>query len=264
MHDIAEQPTNSLPGNKILYFHVPKCGGTSIRSAFTALYGRATQNLNARASRRTAEAFADDLLELRERWVYYYVTGAKPPCIAGHFPWSPTLAAEAVDYRLVTNLREPRAHFLSDFFWNRDKQNREHFPIDRNTALKDFVHSERAAEIGSNFVRYFTDPVLRRTPTHPDAIQAACRNIMTLDVVGTLEHLGDFLADIDQLLGCRLNVGHEQRSPASAATRNAEITDDILATIDELCRPNRAVYDAVLRARANHSAGRPAMGVSIT
>lgn len=240
-----------LRGNKIVYFHVPKCGGTSIKTAFADLYGPSAEALDAWATRDSAAALGVDLLDVREHWLYYQVAQARASCIGGHFPWSPTLAAFARDYRLVTMLREPRSHFLSAFFWNRDKPKRKHYPIDQNTRLKDFVHSERAVEIGSNFVRYFTDPQLRRMQTDPHAVDAACRNIMTLDVVGTLDHIDELVVAIEHIIGQPLRVGHVRPSPTSKADQDAEIDDDVLAAVDKLCRPNRAVYDAVCQRRAD-------------
>jgi hypothetical protein len=251
MRDLNGLGASSLPGEKILYFHVPKCGGTSIHQAFTAIYGGLAELLEAKASKRAAEALGDDPLHLRERWLAYHIAKARAPYIGGHFPWSPALAALGRNYRLATMLREPRAHFLSAFFFNRDGPDRDHTPIERNTALKDFVHSKRAENLGRLYVRYFTDPQLRTNATDSDAIETACRNLMTLDVVGTLEHLDEFVAQIDQLIGRHLEVGHERVSPTPIANQVAEMDDDLLAVIDELCRPNRVVYEAACQWRTN-------------
>lgn len=243
-------------GNAVIFIHVPKCGGTSIRTAFRraiALHGLNAASLDEKASTRAAEALNDDPLALRERWMLYQVASARVAYIDGHFPWSPALGELAGNYRVVTMLREPRSHFLSTFFYNRDKASRAHLTIDPGTTLREFVGSDRARAIGAMFVRYFTDPHLRSVPTKSDAINAACRNLMTVDVVGTLDQVDDWADDVGQLIGRRLKIGNERVSPTPLARRDAEIDAEVLGTIDEICRPNRAVYEAARGWRANQT-----------
>lgn len=246
---LARLQEHGAHGQKLVFFHVPKCGGTSIDSAFRraiTFHGLGARPLDPKASKQAADAIGDDYLDLRERWLVYQVQRAQDSYIHGHFPWSPAIPQVKGDYRLVTLVRDPRAQLLSEFFFNRDKTNVGHFSIERDTPLKQFLTTPVARDIGTKFVQYFTDPPLRRAAAEPEAVEAACRNLALLDVVGTLEHLDDWTAQVGALLGRPLEVGRERVSPTPKSRRDAEVDDEATAMIDELVRPNRAVYERVL------------------
>lgn len=237
-------------GQRIVFFHVPKCGGTSVHQALRraiTFHGLGACTLDPKASKQAADAMGEHYLDLRERWLVYQVVRARQQFINGHFPWSPAMEQVRGDYRLITLLREPRAQLLSEFFYNRDKANVGHFSIDRDMSLRAFLTTDAARDIGCKFVQYFTDPALRHTAWEPEAQAAATVNLAKLDVVGTLEHLDDWVDRLGTVLGRGLRVGRENTSPTAATRRRDEIDDEVLALADEVCRPNQAVYRAALR-----------------
>ncbi len=250
--DIARRTLSAVQnraahGQRVVFIHVPKCGGTSVRvalrGAFT-LRGLGAVSLDPVASKQVADWKGEDILDVRERWLLYHLARGRSPLIMGHFPFSPTLI-ESSGYRVLTLLRDPVAHLLSEFFYNRDKADNSHMGIDRAMTLKDYLATDRAALLGHSYVRYFTDPELRATPQAPEALTAAMANLRRLDVVGTLEHIDAWAARVGEIASRPIQVGRLRATPTSSSKRDSEIDDEALAKAAELTAVNRAVYELV-------------------
>ena len=236
-------------GHRIIFFHVPKCGGTSVHQGLAravTLRGFGALHLDPEASRIAADAVGDDLLAFRDRWLVYHAVQRRSHLIGGHFAYVPALADLAEDYHLVTLLREPRSQLLSQFFYNRDKARSDHFGIDPGVSLKEFLRSELALEVGANYVRTFTDPHLRAEARSPQALATALGNLERFDAVGALEHLGLWQARLSQILGRPVRFGHENPSPTAKSARAAEVDPEARALADRVCAPNAAVYEHAL------------------
>lgn len=233
-------------GNRVVFVHVPKCGGTSLREALKSAFtmgGVGCTTLDPVASKAGAEVLGEDVLDFREHWVLYEVTRRRHNLIMGHFPGSSALRAAAKDYTLVTLVREPTAQLLSEFYYNRDKTGSTHYKIDGDTTLKDYLRSPAARTIGSRYVSFYTDPALRTDPYDEKAVEAARATLAGFDVVGTLEDLDRFVARLADATGKRIDVGHKRESPTPQSARDADMDDEVRALLDEVCAPNRAIYE---------------------
>ncbi len=78
----------------------------------------------------------------------------------------------------------------------------------------------------------------------PSAIALAAENLRRFDVVGRLDNLTGFAADVQAKLGFRLRVGHENRSPAlGGGLRFKDLTPDQMQKVRVLCAPDIAVWN---------------------
>jgi hypothetical protein len=244
-------------GQRLIFFHVPKCGGTSVREALRrsfTYYGLGEANLDPQASRRAAASLGDDLLDFRERWLAFQVERGRSHLIVGHFPFSHAVAASGEKWTLLTLLREPASQLLSEFFFNRDRKNAVHFAIPSSTKLKPWLESEAASDIGARFVEYFTDAELRRHPDTPEAIEAAKRNLLSFHALGVVEQMDAWRTQIRQVTGHDLTLAHLNISPTSVLARESEIDEEAVALAEAVVAPNRQVYDFTLQVIADRNA----------
>ncbi|MEE8601608.1 sulfotransferase family 2 domain-containing protein [Euzebya tangerina] len=240
--------TRAIP--PIVFFHLPKCGGTSVRIALrnrlSALgTGTSIAELDSAATRIVSERSGQSLLAVRQAWLDYQLARSDVQLVAGHVPWSPTVMHGDRSRVLVTLLRDPTEHLLSGYYFNRDKADSDHFGIPDSTTLGEYLDSPQAASSGAMFVSYFTDPAFRGDPSSEAAIEAAIRNLDSVDVVGVLEDLDAWLEQLQRRTGVTLRVERRNTSPTSAAERHQMLEPVLRARIHTVTRPNRILYEHV-------------------
>ncbi|MCS4119386.1 hypothetical protein GGP60_003084 [Salinibacter ruber] len=236
----------------VIFFHVQKCGGTSVRAAILDRLGIRDYltgryfTLDAYASREATEILGTEMRALRENVLAYEVKcSPKPVFVTGHFPYSRAIHSEFEEYTSTTVIREPVDRFISQFFYNKNKSTQFHFGINMN--IDEYLDSERAKGAGRRMTSYFAgNEGLNEASTLNELVERAIQNIRHLDVVGVLRDLTSFEREFAQATGTNIRIPHHRKNPTDQSKRNEVLTEERLERIRVLCAPDIRLYEAVL------------------
>lgn len=238
-----------LTPHRILFHHIPKCGGSAItrpfrmRSAlsFHKVDEDGTLNMvdpggeaGHFARHETAFALKRDLCR------YFATTGTA--LVQAHVPYFPAREGEPLDsYDRITLLREPRARFLSHYFWDKGRDNQNGITLE----LEEFLDTEQAHAFGSLMTRFLSDHAWPKACT-PEAVDAAVQNAARFRIIGFLEDLPKFAEDV------RAGYGWKMRFPVgnkgSVSDYDSILTGPLAARLDEVCAADNALYERLFTA----------------
>lgn len=245
MKGIHRRATERFCGRRILFHHVPKCGGTSVGRAVRRAYILSQGTVKPRESELAFQAARDgpggcaNVHDLREMMLLYLLYD-DCRCVAAHVPFSEAAFERFADrYAFFTLLRDPVQRFLSHYRWWHRPQREAPAP----PPLGAFVESDAARWMGSSYVRYFCgDPgAARFTPRHVDA---AIDTLHRLNFVGFLDELDGFEGALRDLTGRRITVGKE--NVGKGRSLDGVVDDEaLLAGVREACAMDRDVWDGV-------------------
>ena len=237
---------------RVVFHHVPKCGGTSVGRAIRQRYIMSQATVTPESSFRAFEAFTGrtdrenmlvDVLDIREIMLLYLLY-EDVRCISLHVRFS-KVAYERFKshYKFITILREPVSRFVSHYFWSYQKHG-AHACIDEN--FDDFLNSDRARRMGASYVEFFCGLPKDADITSESAINSAIENLARFDVVGKLDDLKSFEHALGLELGVRLKIGHENKMrQKSTAKLDDIVTPELLKKVEILCAPDVAVWRSV-------------------
>ncbi len=236
---------------RVVFHHVPKCGGTSAGRALRKRYLLSQATVKPEESFRAFEMFTGrtdrqamlvDVLDLREQMMLYLLAD-DVRCVSLHVRFSAAAHAAFSDrYKFVTLLRDPVARFISHYDWSYQRPSafgRIDEPLDA------FLETDRARSLGATYGEYFSGLPVGADFASAEAVEAAIANLGKLDVVGRLDELAGFEADLRTALGVRIKLGHENRKGAARPAHKTEITPDQRARIQALCAPDIAIWTRV-------------------
>jgi hypothetical protein len=75
------------------------------------------------------------------------------------------------------------------------------------------------------------------------AVADAIDNLGRFAIVGTLEHLKEFEAAIQQRYGIKSSIGHQRKSPRAGYLKFAEQPREVQERLLELCEPDMIIYE---------------------
>lgn len=240
-----------LPKRKICFFHVPKCGGTSIDRAISAHYSDPMHlirdvifRLNATASLKASHLCGLTLDNYREHLLMYYMSLRQIRYITGHFTFSATAFREfRTDWDFITVLRHPVSRWFSHYFFNRYKTS-DHFATDLD--LQTYMRSERGISQGHFLVYYLTGQGAGLQSVPKSAVAEAIENLDKFAIVGCLEHLDVFKRQFQERYGVKLNIPGKNINPLAKRHQKDQITEEIRRKVENICRPDLDVYNYLL------------------
>jgi hypothetical protein len=245
-------PTAARP--TVCFFHVQKCGGTSVKAAIRHGFrprrpDDVVADLDAAASTRQAARFGATNFAFRDQLLAYYLDSRSTRAVMGHFRYTESAHEPFLNRaRFVTVLRDPAERLVSAYFYDRYKAD-DYGRI--RVSLRDFLLDAggeptlRARVHAEHYLAIFRGDGSDRPRRADQAdIDRTIANLRRFHLVGFLEDPGPFVARLAEWADEPIDIATLNRSPASAEQLK-ELTPELRAVVDEICRPARVVYDAV-------------------
>lgn len=240
--------------DRIVFLHIPKCGGTSIGTAMRRAYGlqgrsRGTlYTIDPIKSRRVAMA-AGIPPALMRKYLLANAMAGRTRYVGGHVQFDAALnTAVGTGWSYVTILREPIRKWYSQYYYNRFKTH-SHSKVE--VGIEEFLGSPSAQMYGEDYAFYLGPG--RPEIGDPVDAAAAVANLDAIAVIGFLEDLPRFRSDFHKTFGVPLRILHENRTPAPARAREQADDPAIRAEVERLCKTNLEIYEAA-RMRSSSAA----------
>ncbi|MEM9808920.1 MAG: hypothetical protein AAF959_27005, partial [Cyanobacteria bacterium P01_D01_bin.56] len=109
-----------------------------------------------------------------------------------------------------------------------------------------FLATDEAKHLGRNYAYLLVDGISSQEAGSDAAIQQAIANLEKFAVVGVLEKLEWFYHDFQTAFGAKLHIESRNKNPLSSKQQKQQISDDIRAQVEEICRPNIQIYQAAM------------------
>lgn len=240
---------DSLCGHRVVFHHVPKCGGTSIERSLRVRYGLSYATFPLRSLYSSIEALrpefnADDLdlhsAHIREIQLLDYLY-QDFRCIAGHVYFSSrAYDLFSNDYYFVTTLRDP-IDFFASFYLQMFYSDEERWKI--NLTLEQFLDTPLARLFGAFYALYFSEMPQNKLTSNDQAVQLSTENLRKFTLVGILEDMSKFRRRLSEILGVRLWIGHANKSESKGREKTDILTPTARRKIEALSTINLEIYE---------------------
>lgn len=235
---------------RIVFLHIAKCGGTSVRQAMAACFKpwRSTQSdsvleLDEMVLREAAASGRIHHSEARRALLAYDLATTNARLVAGHYRYSRAVFERYREtWSFITMLRHPVARWYSNYFFNATRSPDNIYHID--LPIEEFVDTERATLLGTELVRSFADLDDPEEAVGGHAVDRAVDNLRDLFFVGTLEDLPSFTRLFRESFGCSLDIPRLNTTPSDGREPRADVEPRVAERVRELCEPDLGVYRA--------------------
>jgi len=245
---------------RIVFHHIPKCGGTSLVRGFALTYypmrllrhGRAgfPANLDVRAAEHTCDLLGLAQRQFRISLLDYHLSRRTSPLVAGHYPFSRAVyEAHKNEWSFITLLRDPVNRWYSEYFYNRHKSAGSG---QTNLDIEAYLESPAGRAATRSFVNALAepqDPTARATEAE---VGVALGNLSCFDVVGRLEDLDAFREAMKRRFGRRPRFPHVNRSPVQPGSqRRPDMTSEFHRALLDFLAADLEIYAKISARKSN-------------
>ncbi len=235
-------PPVSYLERKLVFLHIPKCGGTSIDAAIGACYpATARARLDSVGALKAAQLDGLSEGQFTQRLLPYFMAQPRLRYLSGHFQFSDiahrTFGSE---WDFVTILRHPVSRWFSHYFYDRYKSD-DHHKIYED--LTDFVKSGRGLGLAHTFMIQLSGwPAADALARPNECIRAAIAALEKFVLVGCLERLDRFTAGFSARYHMPLNVPELQKNTLPPSLHAEQVTGAIRIRVEEMCQHDLEIY----------------------
>lgn len=238
----------------IFFFHIEKCGGSSVAHAFKEHLKDIKYNdfsrfksLDGKAALEASKAAKYPSLELRKILAYYFLSpdiGKSVKFVRGHFAIDRDILSTFNDkYLFITTVRNPIDKWVSSFFYNYRKGNNDHGSI--NESIEDFIGTERSKVLGYDYIRMTCSKNIgpeqlkdkRLVSKYADK---SAEILDSFDMVVKLSEMNKLQKYVNKNTSWNINIGHKNKT--SNRKSKYDIDSEIMDKIKKVCKPNILVY----------------------
>jgi hypothetical protein len=236
----------------VVFLHVMKCAGTSVRLALADGVAGPQQRagtvfeLDGPAALEAVggNPFEDQQAnwQFRDSLLIYALVGMTSAVVTGHFRFRDRHGPYLDRAHFTTVLRDPVDRVVSLYRYRRHKPGVE---FSFSGSFPEFLTDDGWRREGHRYVDVFCgrDGL---DPSSDEAIERAVSNLRRFAVVGFTDRLDDFAADVGARVGKPVSIPHLNRSPVPQGEELEPIDEAHLAMAREVCAPDYRVVEELL------------------
>lgn len=239
---------------KIVFHHIPKCGGQSIVSGLALTYypwqilryGRKgfPAVLNAKATQEISPLFGIENYQYRRQILSYFLAKNDSNFVGGHYPFS-QIAYQAYkdNWTFVTLFRDPVKRWYSEYYWNRYK---DHEYAKTELDIEEYLESKQGRMNTRSYTNFLHECETPDSQPNDKELQGALTALECFDVLGCLEDLNKFRADMKAKFGRKPYFRKKNTSPAPPdVERKPDEKSDFHKKLLTLLEADREIYRRV-------------------
>ncbi len=231
MAEPVAKPGNEGPVRPIVFLHLPKTAGMTLRAILSRVYADYPVEFIGNLGDEVRE-FAVRPLAERKRYAL----------ISGHMPWG--AQAMIPGSRAITFLRDPVERVLSAYYFNKRAPNALHHRVinDENLSVADVI--DRGLFAGEfNLQTNMLRSSAARTPEQ--AIESAKQNLRACAAFGLVERFDESIEYLSRALRWprEAGAGFESVNVTANRPKAAELDEAVLGRIRHESAIDRALYE---------------------
>lgn len=239
--------------SKLVFIHVPKCGGISIRDSLNKKYQHSFYYLNAPQVYKSSKLYFKtqkehlndqqfserDLIKMAYGVHLFNSVLKKQKCLSGHIACNRQMIStlKEMNYNFVTMIRNPIDRFFSLYFYNLYKK--DDFGS-TNLRFEEYLKSCS----GTTYVYYFGGYRADQRYDSDEAIANAVDNLKEFKVIGRLNKMDLFINEMKHKLGLSLEISKSNKSPAPREKYNTfKNSPEKRAMVREVFQPDLKLFE---------------------
>lgn len=239
----------AIMGERVVFHHVPKCAGTSVSRSLRLRYFLSEESIAAPGTAAVMErqhgpldfSRLEDFNRIRTFRVelLHYLMWKDIYFIGGHVPFNSKAYDQFQGYKLITVLRDPVGRFISEYFYNFQREHQSRIELD----FESYLDSPLGQRNALKFCEYFCGDTKLVIDEPARLVEKAKANLKRFAVIGFTDDMERFETDVRRELGVKVSFGVQNKRTTSDKKVSEIVTPELRKKVEEMCRFDQEIYE---------------------